>query len=130
MSQATPPVDKDTARWVKEQLDRTVQELIGQGRFDRILVEAKPAWALPQSILIGKIREQGPSSGFEWFISGDCPTDLTSAEKASSPREAARHFCLKWQLEAARQGSAGDDLAEIAEALYRLVEEDSIWLTS
>lgn len=112
--------------WVREQLHHAVNELMERGAVDSLVVEAKPAWTLPYQLLIGKIRESKQSSTFEWFICGDAPLDHVHSSLAVTPRDAARHFSLKWQLEAARQG--GDhSLAEKAEALYELVDMDALW---
>lgn len=129
--------------WIKAQLNVAVDEMTDQGRIESLLIEAKPAWVLPFQILIGKIRAHGESSRFEWFICGDLPTDFLESTVASTPRDAARHFSMMWQLQVARyqamenQASpgAGSDrdeidsqLAEKAEALYGLVNEPGLWL--
>ena len=118
---------------------------MNQGTIDSLIVEAKPAWVLPFQILIGKIRAQGQSKDFVWFICGEIPTDFLESTAASTPREAARHFAMKWQLETARhqdqaaqESSAtepesgrqdpGEQLSEKAEALYELVEDTRLWL--
>jgi hypothetical protein len=94
---------------------------------ESIVVEARPAWVLPYALLIGKIRDKSPSGGFDWFICGDAPLTHVHSSKAGTPREAARHFALQWQLDAARQGPAGAALAEKAGALYQIVEDVSLW---
>jgi hypothetical protein len=122
-------IDEKLKAWVKQQLNEAVQELISQGIFQRLLIEAKPAWVYPYQILIGKIRERESGEEFSWFICGDLPTAHLHSSQASSPRAAARHFALQWQLDAARQQEGGQDLVEKAEALYELVNEDSLWLS-
>jgi hypothetical protein len=122
-----PQRSEELDAWIKQQIDAAVQELIARGVVDSAVVEAKPAWVLPFALLIGKVREHGRASGFDWFICGDAPITITGFAVADRPREAARHFALQWQLEAARQGEAGKDLAKKAEALYELVEEDGLW---
>jgi hypothetical protein len=130
--------------WTKKQLDLAVRKLTNPGAIDSMIVEAKPAWVLPFQILIGKIRAHGQSKNFEWFICGDVPTDSLESSVAPTPREAARHFAMKWQLEAARHQdltaqepggtgpeSGGEDpgeqLAFKAEALYSLVDDAGLW---
>ena len=130
--------------WIKTQLDAAVWKLTDQGIIESLLVEAKPAWVFPFQILIGKIRAQGESRGFDWFICGDVPTDSLESTVASSPRDAARHFSMKWQLQAARhQNLAGqeptetgpksgrndhdDQLVDKAELLYALVDDARLW---
>ena len=128
--------------WIKQRLDAAVHELIDSGVFESVMIEAKPAWVFPFQVLLGKIREQGEE--FKWIICGEVPTDYFDSATVSTPREAARHFALKWQLDAARQqnlsaetppGPApesrpeyfGSELAETAEALYALVNDASLW---
>jgi hypothetical protein len=129
--------------WTKKQLDAAVRKLMNLGVIDSMIVEAKPAWVLPFQILIGKIRAHGQAKDFDWFICGELPTDFVGYEVASTPREAARHFAMKWQLEVARHkdlsgqespgpvrqlGETGSQLAETAEALYELADDESLWL--
>ena len=88
----------------------------------------KPAWALPGQILIGKVRAHGNPANFRWFICGETPLDHVGDDVAASPRDAARHFSLKWQLDATRLGGeAAETLARQAEALYALVDDDRWW---
>jgi len=139
------PGQEKLKAWVKTQLDAAVWKLIDQGGVESLLVEAKPAWALPFQILIGKIRPRDEPKEFKWFICGEVPTDFLESTAASTPRDAARHFAMKWQLQAARrQDPAGqalsepgtepsrDDpgiqLGEKAEALYVLVNDERLWL--
>jgi hypothetical protein len=133
--------EEELKKWVKNQLDSAVRELMDQGLFNSVMIEAKPAWVLPFGLLIGMIREQDQRKDFDWFISGDCPTDRVHSTIASTAREAARHFSLQWQLEAKRledsspgepetdsfTGQTTQQLVEKAQSLYELVEEDSLW---
>jgi len=128
--------------WVKQRFDVAVRELINKGIYESLLIEAKPAWVWPFQVLIGKVRERGSSKTFEWLICGEVPTDFVVSTAASTPREAARYFAMKWQLEAARQQDlphqetmgqvaeshqAGSQLAEQAETLYELANDASLW---
>lgn len=139
------PGQEELKAWIKKQLNAAVRKLTDQGAIDSLIVEAKPAWVLPFQILIGKIRPQGQSKEFEWFICGEIPTDYLSSSLADTPREAAKHFVMKWQLAAARhqkkigqpaatgslesqQEDPGGQLIEYAEGLYGLVEDDRVWL--
>ncbi len=135
---------EELAAWAQQQLDRAVEEMMNIGVVEDALVEARPAWMQPYRILIGQVRDSGDQSGFFWVICGDLPTDRLHSSAASTPREAARHFALKWQLEAARcrdpsvQKARGIDphepwddianqLADKAEALYAVVDDDHWW---
>jgi hypothetical protein len=140
------PGQEELKVWIKTQLDLAAQKTIKHGNIDSLIVEAKPAWVLPFQILIGKIRAQGPAKEFQWFICGEVPTDYLESVVASTPREAARHFALKWQLEAARfqeqadqkEGSGKEtsgswqepveQLVDKANALYALVDDTRLWL--
>ena len=67
--------------------------------------------------------------------------DHVQGDVAATPREALRHFCLKWQLgadkviEASRNDpetgehyrAKANELIKQAEDLYELVEADSLW---
>jgi hypothetical protein len=136
--------EEELKNWVKNQLQSAVRELTEQGLFNTAMVEAKPAWVFPFGLLIGMIREQGEASSFDWFITGDFPTARVHSSIASTAREAARHFALKWQLEAKRlensdqapaaaessqnaDGKTSEQLVEMAQSLYELVEQDSLW---
>lgn len=128
--------------WIKLRLDAAVKELMHSGVVDNRFIEAKPAWVFPFQVLIGKIRKPLDSSDFNWFICGEVPTDHLDSGAASSPRAAARHFAMKWQLEAARQldlpgqestgqvpksREPGSQLADQAEALYALTDDARLW---
>jgi hypothetical protein len=142
-----PPLEaqEELQAWVRQALESAIQELMDKNVVDTLLIEAKPAWVFPFQILIGKFRERGQRVGHTWFICGDgIPTDHTKSFKATSPRDAARHFALKWQLDAAkaqkeweeaggkwmpgaRQAHGQEELIKQAEALYELTTVDQIW---
>jgi hypothetical protein len=119
--------EEQLREWTEQTLQTTVEELLERGITNTPLVEARPAWVLPFQILIGKIREQGDETGFWWFIGGDLPTDHVESSAAQSVREAARYFALRWQIRAANDKDAGSELAERAEALYQLAEDEQLW---
>ena len=113
--------------WIKTTLKQGVRELTRMGLFDDVVVQAKPAWAFPGQILIGKIRGRGNLNEFYWFICGNLPTDCLASNAAVTPRDAARHFSLKWQLDAEKKGLDGEELARQAEGLYELADEPGLW---
>lgn len=118
----------DVDAWLRPLIEDATGKLGDMGLFDDPLMDVKPAWALPQRILIGKVRAHGNPANFRWFICGETPLDHIGDDVASTPRDAARHFSLKWQLDSTRlDGDAASDLAEQAEALYALVEDDRFW---
>jgi SAM-dependent methyltransferase len=117
---------KELKAWIKQKLEMAVHDLMDRGVVESIMVEAKPAWVFPLKVLIGKIREKNQAGGFDWFICGEVPTDHVHSSLASTPREAAKYLALKWQLDATRQDS-DSGLVEKAQALYELVNEESLW---
>ena len=138
---------EEVATWIKETLDKAVEEIMQRGIIDSVLVEARPVWTLPYQVVIGQVRPEKETATFKWVISGVVPVDCIDSSVASTPREAARHFAMKWQLDAARYqdpaaqntfgpeqiqswDQLGETLARQAEALYELVETESHWQES
>jgi hypothetical protein len=136
--------NEDLTTWAREVLDGAVHEMMERGVVTTMLVEARPVWSLPFEIMIGQVSETHERVTSIWVIAGEVPTDYVGAVAAATPREAARYFALKWQLDAARyldpsvQDSLGADqkaswdhigerLARKAEALFNLVEDESMW---
>jgi hypothetical protein len=136
--------NEDLTTWAREVLDGAVHEMMERGVVTTVLVEARPVWSLPYKIMIGQVRETHEQLTSIWVISGEVPTDYVGTATAATPREAARHFALKWQLDATRyldpsvQDSLGAEqkdswehigerLARKAEALFDLVENESLW---
>lgn len=130
--------------WATDRLNKAIQEIMKSGIFDGAIVESRPAWTLPNKIVIGRVRDSGSGSREFWVIAGDLPTDCINADICQTPRDAARHFALKWQLGAEqmrdpearkRQGinqdrdweAASHELASVAEGLYEVVEADKVW---
>jgi hypothetical protein len=108
-------------------------------------IDAAPMWAKPYKILIAKVWDATQKSAFIWTIAGeDAVTDHVTGAVAANPQEAARHFALKWQMDAERlravaqeKAPAGQDkqfvdeyanrLVQKAEALYEMTTHDEIW---
>jgi hypothetical protein len=142
MNQKTEKPDrKELDAWVKKSLNTAVYKYIDKGIVDSAVVEAKPAWVLPFQILIGKIRAKDQPENFTWVICGELPTDYVASSVATTPKEVARHFSLKWQLTASKvqkknteqapspitQDDVANNLIGHAEALYELVENEPLW---
>lgn len=133
---------KELDAWIKKNLNAAVHKLMERGTIDSLVVEAKPAWVLPFQVLIGKIRAKDQSGDFEWFICGETPTDYLESAVAEKPREAARHFAMKWQLTASRYLGKGteqkpeqikqedvvNNLIRHAEDLHSLTQDDRLWV--
>jgi|TARA_Y100000310_G_scaffold339713_2_gene433254 SAM-dependent methyltransferase len=129
--------------WTKQQFGAAIRQLMQTGVVESQFIEAKPAWVFPFRFLIGKIRRPRDAAAISWFICGEVPTAHLGSGVASTPREAARHFALNWQLEAARnkdlsnqnnsapsESNLEDDASQLAgqaEALYALVEDAGLW---
>jgi len=125
---------EEAIEWGKQQLEVAIDELARLGVVDGPSVEGRVAWMLPLKMLIAEVRETGQKQRALWVIAGDVPTDQIDARLAETPRDAARHFSLKWQMHAARQEptpgdvAVGADLAVQAEVLNSMVETDDVWL--
>lgn len=132
--------------WTKRQIQGMADHVRNSDLFtDEIMGHA--VWTLPHRLFIGKTWPKSDRNKGFWIISGEgIPTDHIESALAETPRDAARHFSMKWQLQSARladlaeTGSPGTDAAgEVdwsavagrlqaqAEGLYGLVEKDELW---
>lgn len=137
--------DSSTAvEWARETLANVVQELSKLGVIDSLLLEARPAWTKPFDIVIGKLRDQGQHAEFLWVIGGSVPIDCIHSSVASTARGAARHFSMKWQLDAMRFENPAERkrldldpatnwseitkaLLDKAQYLYSITDNDQFW---
>ena len=146
-SAASPEEQREAfVEWAKAKLDGAARMLREKGVYAGLPVEARVSWTLPHQLLIGKIRRADKPQDFVWVIAGeDIPTDHAEAAIAAEPRDVARHFALKWHLDAARLegldsadgprtrggdvdwGGIGEGLTKRAETLYRFVDDEDIW---
>ncbi len=139
--------DKEAVVWARNCLDKALVSASKTGIFEGITFDARVAWTLPQRIVIGQIRDTGRHHREFWIIAGEVPTDCIDASTCATPRDAARHFALKWQLGAeqirdpesrtSRGLTAGkdwartaDELERVATELYVLSAEDQAWHTT
>ncbi|NND57450.1 MAG: DUF4826 family protein [Xanthomonadales bacterium] len=131
--------------WYKGALDKVVREMVKNRAVESAAVEAAAVWMVPNRILIAKVWEASQKTQFIWTISGDAVvTDHIKGSLATTPREAARHFSLKWQMDAERVLSLAKSktpsgkpephleahsqkLIRNAEALYDLTTVDDFW---
>ena len=138
---------EEALQWARDCLDEAVITASKTGIFEGITFDARVAWTLPKRIVIGQIRDTGPNLREFWIIAGEVPTDCIDASTCATPRDAARHFALKWQLGAeqlrdpkerakrplkpmADWAGVADDLEQVATDLYDLAEEDVAWNTA
>ena len=120
-------MDTQTKDWVKKQLENAVHELMDRGIFDELLIETKPAWALPESLVIGQARVRGKVANFFWVLCGDAPTMCIEGSVAPNPRQALRHFAYAWQRDIGVDSPENAELVQKAEALFQLSEIDELW---
>jgi hypothetical protein len=146
MTKSKTDTDKEALKsWYKPLLDAMVLEMQARKVVAGTAVEASPVWIFPNQILIAKVWGLGQKSRFIWTISGEAViTDHIPGNMAATPKDAARHFSLKWQMDADRlialgnskrpvtgsqqhMGNYANKLIRDAEALYELTERDEIW---
>ena len=122
-------MDDATKDWMQKLVDDAVRGASGAGVTDEALVEARPAWALPGKLLVGQVRSQMNPRDFHWFIAGDVPLDYLPSANAPAPRDALRHFAMKWQLDAERTDDETEkaELIDLAESVYELADDDRFW---
>lgn len=126
-NQEKSTVSPENAAWAKERLAAAIDELAEKGILATPLVEARLAWMLPQQFFIAELRESSTSPPAIWLIGGSgAPTDHVDVALAETPRDAARHFGMKWQLAAAREGG-NPALEAHAELLLGLAQVDNAW---
>lgn len=138
---------KEAVKWANDCLDKAVVATSKLGVFEGITFDSRVAWTLPHRIVIGQIRDSGRHHREFWIIAGEVPTDCIDASTCATPRDAARHFALKWQLGAEQirdpesRASRGlepvrdwartaDELERVATELYVLSAEDLAWSTT
>jgi hypothetical protein len=126
MSEKKHGFDEQAIAWGKQCLNAAIDELARQGVIDTALVEARISWMLPQQLLIAELRETSTSPPALWVIAGDGLVDNVDVALADAPRDAARHFGMKWQLAVEREGG-NPELEARAELLLGLAQVDNAW---
>ncbi len=146
MTETNAATDSDAIKaWFKPLLDNAVLELQARNVVSGTAVEASPVWMFPYKILLAKVWALGQKNRFTWTIAGEAMiTDHIPGKMAATPRDAIRHFALKWQMDADRLISVANSntpvegkrehlsayakkLIRDAEDLYGLTEQDGIW---
>jgi hypothetical protein len=122
-------IPESVSAWTREVFDKAVRDLIANKLIDVEVIEARPYWAAEDRIVIGQVREANTSAAFRWVICGNVPTDHVDPAVAAAPRDVARYFSMKWQLDAERvqDSAAAERLVKSAEMLFELVEQEDIW---
>lgn len=131
--------------WYTRLLDQVVKEMIRVKAVTGAAVQASPVWMVPNEVLIAKVWGVANESDFVWTMSIDkLISDYIAGSLAATPRDVARHFSLKWQMDADRlvnfdQKTAPDKktdermqdysnkLIQYAETLYDLANRDDAW---
>jgi len=137
MTESTP--------WFKPMLDDLVKKMIKIGAISGVAIDAAPVWGSENEILIAKIWDSANKSQFIWAITGELAvTDHIPGAMAVTPRDVARHFSYKWQMDADRLAEMANTdsqiantsaniqaqskkIIQLAEALYSLTERDDAW---
>jgi len=146
MTDTTSEMDKEAIKsWYQDLLQTVAREMVKIGAVGGMAVEARPVWISPYKILIAKVWDASEKSKFIWTISGEAViTDHIKGSLATTSREVARHFSLKWQVDADQllhlaqtKPSAGNtvqnmkayttELIGYAETLYDLAARDDVW---
>ncbi len=127
MPEDNPAFSDENLAWTKARLTEAIDELSNKGIIETPFVEARLAWTLPQQFFIAELRENSTSPSALWLIGGaEIPCDHVDTALASTPRDAARHFGMKWQLAIAREGE-NPVLEAKAELLLGLTQVDDAW---
>jgi hypothetical protein len=135
----------EATEWFKPLLGPMVKTMVKSGAITGVAVEATPVWGLQDKLLISKVWGASNKREFIWTITGpSAVTDYVQGSLAATPQEAARHFALKWQMDADRLlgmakakspiensevivESHAKELIQHAESLYDLASQDEIW---
>jgi hypothetical protein len=126
-------------------LDDLVKKMIKIGAVSGVAVDAAPVWGSENEILIAKVWDTANKSQFIWAITGELAvTDHIPGSMAVTPRDVARHFSYKWQMDADRLAEIANSdsqiantsaniqaqskkIIQLAESLYSLTERDEPW---
>lgn len=122
-------MDDSIKAWISSHVGLAAHGISERGILDEALVEARAEWALPNRLLVGKVRSTMNPREFYWFICGEVRLDYLPGDVATSPREALRHFSMKWHLDAERTDGAeqAQALVEQAESIYALADDERAW---
>lgn len=145
MNEKTPEQQQaELKAWVEAQFQGMGRHVVEHRLIEGDKAEGRPIWAMPGRLFIGKVWDKEDESTAYWIVSGVVAPDHLDASVASTARDALRHFCMKWQMQAGRleQTEDADDpneqqnwtgiasnLAQQAEALFPVVEDDRFWQT-
>ena len=113
MTEEKTSEDEEIRGWYTKLLDRLVKEMISLKAISGAAVQANPMWMSPKDMLIAKVWGVGYEQDFVWAIAVDpLIADYVAGSIARTPRDAARHFSLKWQMDAERLTSFEENEAK------------------
>lgn len=146
MTESNTDTEREAIKsWYTALLHSLTREMIRVKAVIGPAVEARPVWISPHRVLIARVWEASQKSDFIWAISGEhAVTDHIAGNMAATPREAARHFSLKWQMDADRllditknkptvEGTQENmeaytnTMIQHAESLYDMANRDDVW---
>jgi len=144
MSEQAGPIDQEQIKeWIEHHCHELARRLSARGVL-KGTVRVESRWVLPGQVMIGVAQQKDKPRPSMWVIGGEVVTpDAVDIGLARNPREAARHFSLRWQLSGARMGTAAEGegghegmvdwkgieqrLSQQAEMLHRLAEDERAW---
>lgn len=132
MSKKAEMTEQEQQEWVREQYQEATKYLATQGLVTDSVIVEESRYLIP-FLAIWKLKVIDGS--YFWAISGDLPTDYNTIDAAPNAREAARHFSLKWQMQAENLRKTNDKekekfarlLVSRAEGLYDIFGQDELW---
>jgi hypothetical protein len=124
------------AQWLAEQRGNVVRYLQDEA-VPHSGVASRPTWFIAPFVSVWAVTALGSTDGAGWWcISGDLPTDYTSAQGVTDARSALAVFARRWREAAAymlrgekppgvRIGSAGDgrELGDLLDKRAQILEE-------
>ena len=134
--------ESQNGAWEKKKLAAALKEAMASGLVPDLVLEGAVVWRLRHVLLIAQLRKAvGAREPLYWLIAGEySATDVVPFKVATSAKEAAKHFALKWQLGVAQLLAQPDrqvngqwihkkarELEQQAEGLYELAENQALW---
>jgi hypothetical protein len=134
MTKAVPMTEEQQQQWVKKQYQIATKYLAEKGIITNSVAVEESRYLVPILALWKLTAMDGKKF---WVLCGDLPSDHSSVDVALNAREAIRHFALKWQMQAEnllqadneQQKSFAHILISRAEGLYKLYDDENLWLS-
>lgn len=118
--------------WVRDQYLAATKYIADKGQVVTSVSEQESRYLVPV-MAVWKLNLLDKTS--VWVITGDLPTDHIVLDDKEEARNVARHFSLKWQLQAENilrnedkaQAEYANYLVGRAEGLYQIYKTDNLW---